>query len=109
MPTMFEGVPAALHPPVDLALAKAVESIPHGTVLSGDSVFEMKFDGFRAACFVGLNDVWLYSRQGKDLSRYFPDVWLLRVSTFHRAVSLMVSWWCGPGTGWISMHYSFAW
>ncbi|WP_247040577.1 ATP-dependent DNA ligase [Arthrobacter rhizosphaerae] len=71
---MFEGVPAALHPPVDLALAKAVESIPHGDVLTGGSVFEMKFDGFRAACFVGLSDVWLYSRQGKDLSRYFPDV-----------------------------------
>ena len=59
-----------LHPPVDLALAKAVESIPLGDVLSGGSVFEMKFDGFRAACFVGLNDVWLYSRQGKDLSGY---------------------------------------
>ncbi|MDO5865119.1 MULTISPECIES: ATP-dependent DNA ligase [Paenarthrobacter] len=71
---MFEGLPAALHPPLDLALAKAVESIPRGDVLSGSSVFEMKFDGFRAGCLVGSDGAWLYSRQGKDLSRYFPDV-----------------------------------
>jgi ATP-dependent DNA ligase len=74
VPTMFEGLPAALHPPVALALAKAVESIPRGDALSGGSVFEMKFDGFRAVCLVGSDGVWLYSRQGKDLSRYFPDV-----------------------------------
>jgi ATP-dependent DNA ligase len=74
VPTMFEGVPAALLPPIDLALAKAVESIPRGDVLAGGSVFEMKFDGFRAVCLVGSDEVWLYSRQGKDLSRYFPDV-----------------------------------
>ncbi|MHC6220571.1 hypothetical protein [Arthrobacter sp. MMS24-S77] len=46
MPTMFEGVPAALRPPVALALAKAVESIPHENALSGGSVYEMKWDGF---------------------------------------------------------------
>ena len=74
VPTMFEGLPAALHPPVALALAKAVESIPRGDALSGGSVFEMKFDGFRAVCLVGSDGAWLYSRQGKDLSRYFPDV-----------------------------------
>ncbi|MFF1880280.1 ATP-dependent DNA ligase [Pseudarthrobacter sp. NPDC058196] len=71
---MFEGLPAALHPPLDLALAKAVEGIPRGDVLTGGSVFEMKFDGFRAVCLVGSDGAWLYSRQGKDLSRYFPDV-----------------------------------
>lgn len=71
---MFEGLPDALHPPLDLALAKVVESIPRGDVLSGSFVFEMKFDGFRTACLVGSDGAWLYSRQGKDLSRYFPDV-----------------------------------
>lgn len=71
---MFEGVPAALRPPVDLALAKAVESIPLGESFAGGSVFEMKFDGFRAVCLVGSDAAWLYSRQGKDLSRYFPEV-----------------------------------
>jgi ATP-dependent DNA ligase len=34
----------------------------------------MKFDGFRAVCLIGSDEVWLFSRQGKDLSRYFPDV-----------------------------------
>lgn len=74
VPIMFDGLPAALHPPVALALAKAVESIPRGDTLPGGSVFEMKFDGFRAVCLVGSDGAWLYSRQGKDLSRYFPDV-----------------------------------
>ncbi|MGO4587008.1 ATP-dependent DNA ligase [Arthrobacter sp. 2RAF6] len=71
---MFEGVPAALRPPVALALAKAVESIPHGDALPGGSVYEMKFDGFRAVCLVGTDGVSLWSRQNKELGRYFPDV-----------------------------------
>jgi hypothetical protein len=82
VPTMFEGVPAALRPPVALALAKAGESIPREDALPGGSVYEMKFDGFRAACLVGSDGVGLYSRQGKDLSRYsvgvklrHADVW----------------------------------
>ena len=74
VPTMFEGVPAALRPPVALALAKAVESIPREDALPGGSVYELKFDGFRAVCLVGSDEVWLYSRQSKDLSRYFPEV-----------------------------------
>jgi ATP-dependent DNA ligase len=74
VPTMFEGVPAALRPPVALALAKAVESIPREDALPGGCCYEMKFDGFRAVCLVGADGVWLYSRQSKDLGRYFPDV-----------------------------------
>jgi hypothetical protein len=46
VPTMFEGVPAALRPPVALALAKAVESIPREDALPGGSFYEMKFGGF---------------------------------------------------------------
>ena len=46
VPTMFERVPAELRPPVALALAKAVESIPHENALPGGSVYEMKWDGF---------------------------------------------------------------
>ncbi|WP_345453261.1 RNA ligase family protein [Arthrobacter gyeryongensis] len=34
----------------------------------------MKWDGFRAVCLVGADGVSLWSRQSKDLSRYFPDV-----------------------------------
>ena len=74
VPTMFEGVPAALRPPVALALAKAVESIPHENALPGGSVYEMKWDGFRAVCLVGTDGVSLFSRQNKDLGRYFPEV-----------------------------------
>jgi len=74
VPTMFEGVPAALRPPAALALAKAVESIPHENALPGGSVYEMKWDGFRAVCLVGADGVSLFSRQNKDLSRYSVGV-----------------------------------
>jgi ATP-dependent DNA ligase len=67
-------VPAALRPPVELALAKAVESIPHAGALPGGNVYEMKWDGFRAVCVVDVDGVSLWSRQRKDLSSYFPDV-----------------------------------
>ncbi len=66
-------MPAALRPPVELALAKAVESIPRAGALPGGNVYEMKWDGFRAVCLVDVDGVSLWSRQGKDLSRYFPD------------------------------------
>jgi ATP-dependent DNA ligase len=67
-------VPAALRPPVELALAKAVESIQDAGVLPGGNVYEMKWDGFRAVCVVDVDGVSLWSRQRKDLSGYFPDV-----------------------------------
>lgn len=67
-------VPAALRAPVELALAKAVESIPDAGVLPGGNVYEMKWDGFRAVCVVDVDGVSLWSRQRKDLSGYFPDV-----------------------------------
>lgn len=74
VPTMVEGVPQALRPPVELALAKAVESIPRADALPGGCFYEMKWDGFRVACLVEPGGVSLWSRQGKDLSRFFPDL-----------------------------------
>lgn len=71
---MTEDVPPALHPPVSLALAKAVDSIPAESALSGGSRYEPKWDGYRACALVGASGVSLYSRQGKDLSRYFPEL-----------------------------------
>jgi ATP-dependent DNA ligase len=71
---MVEGVPLALRPPVEFALAKAVESIPRVDALPGGCFYEMKWDGFRAACLVEPGGVSLWSRQGKDLSRFFPDL-----------------------------------
>lgn len=71
---MTEDVPATLQPPVPLALAKAVESVPAETALPGGSVYEPKWDGFRACALVGAGGVTLWSRQGKELSRYFPEL-----------------------------------
>lgn len=71
---MTEDVPAALHPPVSLALAKPVESVPAEAALPGGSRYEPKWDGYRACALVSAGGVSLYSRQGKDLSRYFPDL-----------------------------------
>lgn len=71
---MTEDVPPALHPPVSLTLAKAVDSIPAEAALPGGSRYEPKWDGYRACALIGAGGVSLYSRQGKDLSRYFPDL-----------------------------------
>lgn len=67
-------MPAGLVPPVSLALAKAVETVPAAGALPGGCLYEMKWDGFRAVCLVGTGRVSLMSRQNKDLSRYFPDL-----------------------------------
>lgn len=66
----YQGIPAALHPPVALALAKAVERIPNPSALPGTLIFEPKWDGFRAVFLVGADGVSLWSRQGKELTRY---------------------------------------
>jgi ATP-dependent DNA ligase len=51
-------------------LAKRVEELP-----SGDEwIFEPKWDGFRALMFWDGNELFIQSREGKPLNRYFPDV-----------------------------------
>jgi ATP-dependent DNA ligase len=70
----YQGFPAGLRPPVSLALAKAVSGIPATDALPGGCLYEPKWDGFRASIFVTRNGVSLWSRQGKDLTRYFPDL-----------------------------------
>ncbi|MEV7638078.1 ATP-dependent DNA ligase [Pseudarthrobacter enclensis] len=73
---MTEDVPPALHPPVSLALAKAVDSVPAEAALPGGSRYEPKWDGYRACALIGAGAgaVSLYSRQGKELSKYFPEL-----------------------------------
>ncbi|WAH99733.1 ATP-dependent DNA ligase [Arthrobacter sp. MMS18-M83] len=71
---MAESVPRSLHPPIPLALAKAVEAIPPAGALPEDLIFEPKWDGFRACALVDLRGVSLWSRQSKDLSRYLPEL-----------------------------------
>lgn len=70
----MEGLPGDLGPPVSLALAKAVGNIPPANALPGGCLYEPKWDGFRMAMIVRSGGVSLWSRQGKDLTRYFPDL-----------------------------------
>ena len=51
-------------------LAKSAKTLP-----TGDGwVYEPKFDGFRALAFVDGDAVELQSRNGKTLTRYFPEL-----------------------------------
>ncbi|WP_018771434.1 ATP-dependent DNA ligase [Arthrobacter sp. 162MFSha1.1] len=71
---MSEDVPSSLRPPVSLALAKGGESVPAEGALPGGCMYEPKWDGFRLAIVAGADGVSLWSRQGRDLSRYFPEL-----------------------------------
>jgi len=51
-------------------LAKRVEEIP----VEGDWIFEPKWDGFRAVVFRDGDEIVIQSRDGKSLSRYFPEL-----------------------------------
>jgi ATP-dependent DNA ligase len=59
-----------LRPPVHPQLARPRKSLPTGE----GWVYEPKWDGFRALAFVDGEDVYLQSRSGKPLSRYFPEL-----------------------------------
>jgi ATP-dependent DNA ligase len=59
-----------LSPPVLPQLAKTAKALP-----TGDGwVYEQKWDGFRALAFVDGGDVYLQSRNGRPLTRYFPEL-----------------------------------
>ena len=59
-----------LKPPVKPQLALSRKQLPEGDEWS----YEQKWDGFRAIAFVDGDDVHLQSRNGKPLSRYFPEL-----------------------------------
>lgn len=59
-----------LEPPVKPQLALARRELPVGE----DLVYEVKLDGFRCLAFVDGEDVFLQSRSGKELARYFPEL-----------------------------------
>ena len=59
-----------LSPPLPPQLARSRTSLP-----TGDGwAYEPKWDGFRALAFVDGTDIHLQSRNGKPLSRYFPEI-----------------------------------
>jgi ATP-dependent DNA ligase len=51
-------------------LALSRKALPEGE----DYVYEVKLDGFRCVAFVDGDEVFLQSRNGKALSRYFPEL-----------------------------------
>jgi len=59
-----------LKPPLKPQLALSRKALP----LGDDWVYEPKYDGFRALAFVDADDVYLQSRSGRPLRRYFPEL-----------------------------------
>src|SRR3954462_14846754 len=59
-----------LKPPVLPQLAKSAKALPKGE----GWVYEPKWDGFRSIAFVDGGEVHLQSRNGKPLTRYFPEL-----------------------------------
>jgi ATP-dependent DNA ligase len=59
-----------LSPPVAPQLALSRKELPVGEGLS----YEVKLDGFRCIAFVDRDEVYLQSRSGKPLGRYFPEM-----------------------------------
>jgi ATP-dependent DNA ligase len=60
----------ALNPPVPPQLARSRARLPEGDGWT----YEPKWDGFRAIAFVDGEDVFLQSRNGRPLRRYFPEL-----------------------------------
>jgi ATP-dependent DNA ligase len=65
-------VTPVLSPPVKPQLALSRKELPTGE----QYVYEVKLDGFRCLAFVDGEDVFLQSRSGKPLGRYFPELLL---------------------------------
>jgi ATP-dependent DNA ligase len=59
-----------LKPPIKPQLALSRKVLPEGE----DWVYEPKYDGFRSIVYVDGDDVYMQSRGGKPLRRYFPEV-----------------------------------
>jgi ATP-dependent DNA ligase len=59
-----------LKPPVKPQLALSRKQLPEGDGWA----YEPKYDGFRAVVFVDGDEVFVQSRNGRPLSRYFPEL-----------------------------------
>src|SRR4029450_11021777 len=57
-------------PPIAPMLAKLVDALPP----AGDFLYEPKWDGFRAIVFRSADDIYIQSRDGRPLDRYFPEL-----------------------------------
>jgi ATP-dependent DNA ligase len=63
-------VPLPLSPPVAPQLARSRAALPDGDGWA----YEPKWDGFRAIAFVDGDELYLQSRNGRPLTRYFPEL-----------------------------------
>jgi ATP-dependent DNA ligase len=59
-----------LEPPLTPQLALSRKELPEGD----DYAYEVKLDGFRCLAFVDGEEVFLQSRNGRPLGRYFPEL-----------------------------------
>jgi ATP-dependent DNA ligase len=59
-----------LSPPLQPQLALSRKALPTGE----EYVYEVKLDGFRCVAFVDGDEVFLQSRNGRPLERYFPEL-----------------------------------
>jgi ATP-dependent DNA ligase len=59
-----------LSPPIQPQLARSAKELPTGESWR----YEPKWDGFRTIAFKDGDEVYLQSRGGKPMNRYFPDV-----------------------------------
>jgi ATP-dependent DNA ligase len=59
-----------LNPPLPPQLARSRANLPDGDGWA----YEPKYDGFRAVAFVDGEETYLQSRNGRPLSRYFPEL-----------------------------------
>jgi ATP-dependent DNA ligase len=59
-----------INQPLPPTEARSVDEIPEGSGWQ----YEPKWDGFRCIAFRGESKVYLQSKAGQPLARYFPDV-----------------------------------
>ncbi|KIA73408.1 ATP-dependent DNA ligase [Arthrobacter sp. MWB30] len=71
---MGDSIPSALQAPVTVALAKLVKRFPGPEALPGVLHAEPKWDGYRMVILNSSDGATLWSRQGKELSRIFPEL-----------------------------------
>ncbi|MDQ3102578.1 MAG: ATP-dependent DNA ligase [Actinomycetota bacterium] len=59
-----------LKPPIKPQLARSLKTMPEGDGWA----YEPKYDGFRTIAFVDGDDVFVQSRGGRPMARYFPEL-----------------------------------
>ena len=87
---------------MDLALARAADTVPEDTACPGGCRYELKFDGFRVAVVRTPNGARLWSRRGTDLTSAFPD--LAAAAEFHLGSGTVLD---GEAVVWVDGRLSF--